>query len=239
MGIVIAATLILWMFASGWLPARLLLPVRLQTPLTVGVVAAALGPGLVTLPALWTILAWPGGPAFEVAVLSTFIVTVGIWMRRAPARQQVAWSRGQIAGTSQPLARLGLAITGAVACGIVFNAVSWPFPEGDALALYGPYGKFLYESRSLPVGDRLHEAYPMLVPMAYAFAHWATGGVNEYVARLVPAVRAPSPQRPRSVNRSAHVEPGSSPLSSSRRLRRSAAGPRPDTPTFPRHSSSP
>jgi hypothetical protein len=72
--------------------------------------------------------------------------------------------------------------------GILFNAVSWPFHEGDALALYAPFGKALYETRVLPVGDRMYEAYPMLVPMAYALTHWAAGGTNEYLARLVPAL---------------------------------------------------
>src|SRR5205085_4275494 len=73
---------------------------------------------------------------------------------------------------------------------IIFNAVSWPFGVGDALDLYAPFGKHLYETSALPIGDRMYEAYPMLIPMAYAFTHWAAGGTNEYVARLVPALMA-------------------------------------------------
>jgi hypothetical protein len=77
-----------------------------------------------------------------------------------------------------------------VSAGILVNAAAWPFGDDDALAIYGALGRTLYETGVLPVGERRYEAYPMLLPLAYAFTHWAYGGVSEYLARLVAAVMA-------------------------------------------------
>jgi 4-amino-4-deoxy-L-arabinose transferase-like glycosyltransferase len=55
--------------------------------------------------------------------------------------------------------------------------------------IYAPLARRIFETGSLPSGS-LYEGYPMLVPLAYAYSHWVVGGLNESVARLVPAIMA-------------------------------------------------
>ena len=187
----LALALIAWSLGFARGAARRLLPEDERDRLTLALTAAGLGLGAITLLPFWLMLAWPGGPAFLFALGGTvlfFLVERAVGSHEPPARQS------RPPGT--PLPRwelLSLVLVAAivlVCAGIVFNATYWPFAVGDALALYAPFGKHLYEAAALPVGDRIYEAYPMLVPMAYAFTHWAVGAVNEYVARLVPALMA-------------------------------------------------
>jgi hypothetical protein len=88
-----------------------------------------------------------------------------------------------------PLVLVLLAVVLVVSAGVVFNAVYWPFSDSDALAIYAPLARGIYESGALPSGS-LYEGYPMMVPLAYAYTHWAAGGVRESWARLVPAMMA-------------------------------------------------
>jgi hypothetical protein len=77
-----------------------------------------------------------------------------------------------------------------VSAGILVNAAAWPFADDDALAIYASLARMLYETAELSARPDRYGAYPMLLPLAYAFTHWAYGGVNEYLARLVPGVMA-------------------------------------------------
>jgi hypothetical protein len=128
---------------------------------------------------LWPILAACG------------VVTAVGWRlaaRRPPAgppARDLAGDRG-----SGPLVPVLWAVVGLVSAGILVNAAAWPFADDDALAIYGSLGRLLYETGALPARPDSYDAYPMLLPLAYAFTHWACGGVNEYLARLVPGVMA-------------------------------------------------
>ncbi len=70
---------------------------------------------------------------------------------------------------------------------ILFNAVYWPFGIGDAIAIYGWFGKQIAMTGQLPQGT-LYELYPMLTPLSYAFTHQAAGWIDEHLEALIPAV---------------------------------------------------
>jgi hypothetical protein len=70
---------------------------------------------------------------------------------------------------------------------ILFNATYWPFSVDDAVTLYASFGKYIATSGLLPHGN-LYEAYPMHVPLNYAFIFQLFGWINEYAAALIPAM---------------------------------------------------
>jgi 4-amino-4-deoxy-L-arabinose transferase-like glycosyltransferase len=173
-------------FARGL--ARRLLPPGGRDATTLAVATAGFGAGLVTLLVFWGLIVWPGGPVIPLSVAATFLLWTGAATIGRPARPHVR--RDERGSALSPMERVLVSAIVLCCTAIVFNAVYWPFEIGDALALYAPFGRHIYETATLPSGDRLHEAYPMLVPIAYALTHWAAGSVNEYVARLVPALMA-------------------------------------------------
>jgi Dolichyl-phosphate-mannose-protein mannosyltransferase len=81
---------------------------------------------------------------------------------------------------------------GLIAAAVLFNAAYWPFHHDDVLGIYGKYGKLMYETRTLvPFAgrdDAFYQAYPIQVPLAYAFTFLASGWENEYLARVMPAL---------------------------------------------------
>lgn len=169
---------------------RRLSPADARDRLTLVLTSGALGLGLLTLVAFWIMLIAPGAPALAAALA----VSVAVWAAsrvmdarsgRAPRAADAPHDR------REPRGLLGWTLVAAIAgpiAAIVVDAAWWPFDNGDALALYAPFSAHLYRTASLPVGDRLHEGYPMLVPIAFAFMHWTAGGVNEYLARLIAAL---------------------------------------------------
>jgi hypothetical protein len=76
-----------------------------------------------------------------------------------------------------------------VAAGLLVNAAYWPFSDWDALAIYAPLAKRIFEHGALPT-DSIYAGYPMLLPLAYAYTHWIAGAASEQWARLVPAATA-------------------------------------------------
>lgn len=186
------AALIAWMLVFMRPTAAVLLPPAVRTPLVVSLTGAALGIGVATLVPFWLMLLMPGSPVFPVTLAVTGIAGVaGVsWTRwrRAAHRAAPPGDEATVAHRHPWLERLLAAMVGAVAAGILFNAAFWPFDNGDALALYAPFGRHILETRTLPQGEGVYEAYPMLVPTGFAFTGWAAGGANEYVARLFAAV---------------------------------------------------
>ncbi|MCA9907940.1 MAG: glycosyltransferase family 39 protein, partial [Anaerolineae bacterium] len=78
-----------------------------------------------------------------------------------------------------------------VAAAILFNAAYWPFSRDDTLGIYQPFAQMMADSRTLvPLtgADSLYRAYPMALPLAYAFTYILSGWENEYLARVVPAL---------------------------------------------------
>ena len=178
-------------FASAYGFARALLPSSRRDPLTLSVTTLGLSLGTLTLVMFWVAVLWPGRLTLAATIGPCIVVAgAGLWMewkhRRADGREVAG--TGPAAGWDPFSVALAVAIV-LISAGIVFNAVYWPFVDSDALAIYAPLAKRTFESGALPVGN-LYEGYPMLVPLAYAYTHWAAGSVNEYAARLVPAVMA-------------------------------------------------
>src|SRR5690606_19643585 len=53
------------------------------------------------------------------------------------------------------------------------------------------YGRLMAQSGAitpLPGEQTLYEAYPILIALNYAFTYLASGWINEYLARLIPAL---------------------------------------------------
>ena len=78
-----------------------------------------------------------------------------------------------------------------ISAAILFNAVYWPFSRADAVGIYHRYGQQMAETRAivpLPGAGTLYEAYPILMPLQYTYAYLASGWINEYLARLTPAL---------------------------------------------------
>jgi 4-amino-4-deoxy-L-arabinose transferase-like glycosyltransferase len=77
-----------------------------------------------------------------------------------------------------------LAISGAV----LFNGAHLPFYRDDALGIYQPAAQAIYQSGALvpvtPTGN-VYNAYPVLVPLSYAYAYFASGWENEYLAKTI------------------------------------------------------
>ena len=93
-----------------------------------------------------------------------------------------------------PVSRLewfALACLSLISLGILFNAVYWPFSRDDTRAIYHFYGRLMAQSGAitpLPGEQTLYEAYPILIALNYTFTYLASGWINEYLARLIPAL---------------------------------------------------
>src|SRR5262245_21936141 len=170
--------------AHGW--TRWLMPDPDESRLARALTTLSLSVGGVTLAMLWGLTLAPGvSVGFSAMIGIALIGSTGAWLaRRAPP------ARGT---TSLPIGDraliLPLALMAAVVgVAILFDAAYWPFAPGDALAVYAPLAKALYETGRLPTGEGLYEAYPMLGPIAYAYGFWAYGGPHEQVARTIAAI---------------------------------------------------
>ncbi len=88
------------------------------------------------------------------------------------------------------LARATLAAVCAFVVLIVFSAVYWPFRYDDSISIYAMFGKRIAQTGKLPplVPGSLYEAYPMLIPLVYAYTHQAAGWIDEHLAALLPAL---------------------------------------------------
>lgn len=171
--------------AYGW--TRWLMPDAGESRLARALTTLGLSVGGLTLAMFWGLVLVPGGSAGLGALLGIALIGgTGAWLaRRVPPPHPVA-SR-PAAGREALVLPLTLVATVA-GVAILFDAAYWPFAAGDALAVYAPLAKELYESGRLPAGEGLYEAYPMLVPMAYAYGFWAYGGPNEQLARTIAAI---------------------------------------------------
>ncbi len=80
-------------------------------------------------------------------------------------------------------------VASALAALTLFNAAAWPFFEDDAIQLYAPMA-FHFAQTGQFWGAGAYDAYPPLIPLAFAYPHLATGVPNEYAARFVGAALA-------------------------------------------------
>jgi hypothetical protein len=176
-------------FAHGW--TVWLLPPGRRAALVAALTTLGLSLGALTLVMFWIAVLLPGRLGLWPIVTACGVVGAAGW-RLAAARSRAGPPAADPPGDRPdgPLAAVLWAVVGLVSAGILVNAAAWPFADEDALAIYAPLGRLLYGTGALPARPESYDAYPMLVPLGYAFTHWAYGQVNEYLARLVPAAMA-------------------------------------------------
>ncbi len=172
-------------FAYGW-ACRLLPRGRRHWP-DLALVTLGLSLGGLTLWMFWVAFLLPGRLNLATALAGPAALGgFGLW---ASWRD---WTPDTINSATAPWRRMLdsvlVCLVSVTSAAILFNSVYWPFSEEDALAIYAPLAKRIYLTGALPVGGRLYEGYPMLLPLAYAYTHWVYGTVNEYLARLIPGL---------------------------------------------------
>ncbi|HUN08931.1 MAG TPA: glycosyltransferase family 39 protein [Aggregatilineales bacterium] len=150
-----------------------------------------LGSGVLSLLMLWVGLF---GIRLETALITGLyaVVMVPGWIRWWRERKHVP---GKL--EHKPLHRwqwFALVSISLICAGIVFNAAYWPFSKADTLGIYHRYGTLIFETGALvPFAgrdDAFYQAYPMHLPLIYAFSYMVSGQINEYLARVIPALLA-------------------------------------------------
>jgi hypothetical protein len=178
-------------FAYPW--ALVLLPAP-RSPMVLALTTLALSAGGLTLGMM--ALAWVAPALLNLGVVVGIVVLIfGVgawWLLEAQVVRGGGAGVGAVIGEARrrPVTMAAVLIALAMATLILFNAGYWPFGDQDAIDTYGRLGKYIYAHQALPTGEGLYEAYPLLVPLSYTYAHLIAGGVNEYLARLAPAALA-------------------------------------------------
>lgn len=80
-----------------------------------------------------------------------------------------------------------------IVAAVLFNAFYWPFYLEDAVGIYADRADFMYRSSGLvPLRNYpyygYYQTYPMLIPMSYTYAYFASGWHNEYLAKALSAI---------------------------------------------------
>lgn len=168
---------------SQWFWARLL--VRGDLALT-ALTALGLGGGALTLSMLWQGLL---GMTITAQVTLGVCLTLGalgaiIWRRSPSAFEQYN------APYRLPAQRAVIAVLILTAVLCLFNAAYWFYNRDDAIAIYARFGKHIAMSGALPAleAESLYEAYPMFMPLLYAFAHQLSGAFNDSLAAFLGAL---------------------------------------------------
>ncbi len=185
----IAWALIALLFASAYPLARGLL---LRSPIDDGcaldaALTLSLAVGLLTLIMLVLGLLRIGFSILSVGLPYVLIVGIGGWLlnRGTVAIRQHGHGRSRYV--------IAAVLVGLVSLAVLFNAAYWPFSRDDALGIYVPFAQEMAGTRTLvPLtgADSLYRAYPMALPLAYAFTYIVSGWENEYLARTIPALLA-------------------------------------------------
>jgi 4-amino-4-deoxy-L-arabinose transferase-like glycosyltransferase len=176
------------------------------SPVFTSVLMLALSIGALTLVMLWEgLLGIPFSiPGITLPYLLIMLLGVVLWwrgrgavldvgagLRSAPTDNASSTPMLKRSRWANLIQRLPLLLLVAVSAAILFNAVYWPFHRDDALGIYQPHARAMYELRGLlPLtgADSLYLTYPMLIPSAYAYAYLASGWENEYLANLLGAL---------------------------------------------------
>lgn len=172
-------TILLLVSAYGW--AGRLLPSREDDRL-VPLLTLALSVGGLALMMFWQGLGGLRYSAMGVGIPYLALMIVGCWGAMWRGRWPLPRSWPQ---------RAALIVLLLVSSAILFNALYWPFSRDDAVGIYHYYGVQMAQSRTLtPLAgsDTLYEAYPMLIPLNYAYIYVASAWNNEYLARLIPTL---------------------------------------------------
>jgi 4-amino-4-deoxy-L-arabinose transferase-like glycosyltransferase len=180
-------------FACPW--ALLLLGETRRSGLLVAVTTLALSVGGLT----WSLmlLTWLGAATWGSAFLVMLIIfVVGLARSRAllfagfPKSPRAYGQKLIGAARQSPVSAAAVIITLSIAGLFLLNAIYWPFGDDDAISIYAVHSLNIYQKGHFNTGIGLYEAYPMLVPLSYVYAYLSAGEVNEYLARIFPAMLA-------------------------------------------------
>lgn len=159
---------------------------RARTPLLTALVTLALSLGALTLGMLGLALLGGLRPGIVwLGMLLIFAAGMALLHRRELLprwRLRAALRDGRAYARAHPLEAVALVVVVAMAALVTFNLLYWPFNADDAVSIYALQSRIIFETRALPADDGLYEAYPLLVPLSYAYAHFVSGAVNEYLA---------------------------------------------------------
>lgn len=155
-------------------------------PWLASLLALALSTGTLTLVMFWQALAGVRLDVPGIAIPYFALMLPGGWL----------WWRGGHPGPTLPYPRsklgwLAALVLVAIAGGVIFNSVYWPFWRDDALGNYARFGAYMAENRALaplPGNLTVHEAYPILIPLTYTYTYLVAGWPHEFLARLFPAL---------------------------------------------------
>lgn len=163
----------------------------------------ALVPGL-SLGTLTLLMFWLGLFQIPFTLLNITIpygivmgVGVWFWWRTRKTRSITSESADRLrldASARLPLAALILRLVPLlIVAAVLFNAIYWPFYLEDAVGIYADRADFMYRSGGLvPLRDYpyygYYQTYPMLIPMSYTYAYFASGWHNEYLAKVLSAI---------------------------------------------------
>jgi hypothetical protein len=176
-------------YAFGF--ACLLLPPKMRSPLLAAATSMGLSLGGLTLILFWRAMLLPGrlgltGPLLTCTAVSVVGLVLAKRRDSLPALSPVRVWKPLL---TNPFVAALMVATGLIVVGILVNATYWPFSDWDALVIYAPFAKHIFEHGTLPA-DSVYAGYPMLLPLAFAYTHWVTGMASEHWARLVPALTA-------------------------------------------------
>ena len=179
-------------FAYPWALVALSPP---RSPVITALTTVALSLGGMTLGMMTLALVAPGLLNLGViGGLMALVFALGAWwlleaeiVRGGAASVRTVIAQARRAARASPLAAGAVVVPVVMGALILFNAGYLPFGDQDAIAIYGRLGRWVYLNRTLPVGEGLFEAYPMLVPLSYTYTHLLAESQNEYLARLAPA----------------------------------------------------
>ncbi|MDW8299063.1 MAG: glycosyltransferase family 39 protein [Anaerolineae bacterium] len=168
---------------SQWFWARALVHSDL---LLVTLTALGLGGGAISLSMLWQGLL--GMPITPQVTLSACLLCGALgWLyaqrvRSAPEHYKASYRL--------PAQRAVVALLILTAALCLFNAAYWFYNRDDAIAIYARFGKQVAMSGALPLlgAQSLYEAYPMFMPMLYAFAHQLSGTFDDSLAAFLGAL---------------------------------------------------
>lgn len=183
----------LWglVFAAPW--AWWLTPSQRRSGSALAVMTLALSLGALTLGML--ALTWVGALTTGAVLAGTAGVAgagVGVAWRagmRLPRTRLTLREVGRLT-RRHPLATGALVAGLGVAALVTLEAVYWPFSADDAVSIYADHSRRIYQARTLPEGEGLYEAYPMLLPFSHVYAYLIAGRIHEYLAGVAVAALA-------------------------------------------------
>jgi hypothetical protein len=197
------AILLLSLGCTFCLPcAFLLIPATGRSKILAAITGLALSLGCLTLVMTWLAIFFR--PCFCLTFLLAFMAVVlagGLALAVIPVLRGESGAPWTARAAQRGGERMGRLAWAALACvglalGLIFlKSLYYPFVDWDAIAIYGVVARRIFlaggmDGLRIPRTDGYVASYPLLIPMAYAYTYMAWAGVNEHLAKVVPALFA-------------------------------------------------